>query len=292
VLGRVGNEQAVVPSSEGGVRGGGIDFKVSGKEILEPGWRNVYMKEEKTDAPKDEKENAEERTLPNFVKGESGPHTPTPTEKQTTPPPYYTEASLLRAMETAGKFVDDEELRAALKENGIGRPSSRAGIIETLFKRHYIRRERKRLVATPTGIQLIDTIKEELLKSCELTGIWEKKLRDIEHQTYDAAQFVNELKQQITIIVNDVLRDNTPRHIIATDDAAAAAKKPTAAKKTGSKTKKAPTDATASPKPNNNITVGAPCPLCGKGTIIRGRTAYGCSRWNDPTNPCNWRTPL
>ena len=250
------------------------------------------MKEEKTDVPKEEKENAEERTLPNFVKGESGPHTPTLTEKQTTPPPYYTEASLLRAMETAGKFVDDEELRAALKENGIGRPSSRAGIIETLFKRHYIRRERKRLVATPTGIQLIDTIKEELLKSCELTGIWEKKLRDIEHQTYDAAQFVNELKQQITIIVNDVLRDNTPRHIIATDDAAAAAKKPTAAKKTGSKTKKAPTDATASPKPNNNITVGAPCPLCGKGTIIRGRTAYGCSRWNDPTNPCNWRTPL
>ena len=284
------NEQAVVPSSGGGVRGGGIDFKVSGKEILESGWRNVYMKEEKTDVPKEEKENAEERTLPNFVKGESGPHTPTLTEKQTTPPPYYTEASLLRAMETAGKFVDDEELRAALKENGIGRPSSRAGIIETLFKRHYIRRERRRLVATPTGIQLIDTIKEELLKSCELTGIWEKKLRDIEHQTYDAAQFVNELKQQITIIVNDVLRDNTPRHIIATDDAAA--KKPTAVKKTGSKTKKAPTDATASPKPNNNITVGAPCPLCGKGTIIRGRTAYGCSRWNDPTNPCNWRTPL
>ena len=116
-------------------------------------------------------------------------------------------------METAGKFVEDEELRAALKENGIGRPSSRAGIIETLFKRHYIRRERKRLVATPTGIELIDLIKEELLKSCELTGIWEKKLRDIEHKTYDPAQFINELKQQITDIVNQVLTDNTNRRI-------------------------------------------------------------------------------
>jgi DNA topoisomerase-3 len=131
----------------------------------------------------------------------------------TTPPPYYTEATLLRAMETAGKFVEDEELRAALKENGIGRPSSRAGIIETLFKRHYIRRERKRLVATPTGIELIDLIKEELLKSCELTGIWEKKLRDIEHKTYDPAQFINELKQQITEIVRQVLADNENRRI-------------------------------------------------------------------------------
>ena len=147
------------------------------------------------------------------MKGESGPHTPTLTEKQTTPPPYYTEATLLRAMETAGKFVDDEELRAALKENGIGRPSSRASIIETLFKRHYIRRERKRLVATPTGIELIDLIKEELLKSCELTGIWEKKLRDIEHCKYDPAQFIQELKQQITEIVNQVLADNTNRRI-------------------------------------------------------------------------------
>jgi DNA topoisomerase-3 len=116
-------------------------------------------------------------------------------------------------METAGKFVEDEELRAALKENGIGRPSSRAGIIETLFKRHYIRRERKRLVATPTGIELIGLIREELLKSCELTGIWEKKLRDIEHQKYDPQQFIDELKEQITAIVNDVLRDNSNRRI-------------------------------------------------------------------------------
>ena len=185
-----------------------IEFKVSGKEILEPGWRDVYAKNQNEDDDADEKTTDEERTLPTFVKGESGEHIPTLTEKQTTPPKHYTEATLLRAMETAGKFVNDEELRAALKENGIGRPSSRASIIETLFKRKYIQRNRKRIVATSLGIQLIDIIKEKLLTSCELTGIWEKKLRDIEHQKYDAAQFVNELKIQINQIVNDVLRDN------------------------------------------------------------------------------------
>ena len=186
-----------------------IEFKVSGKEILEPGWRDVYAKNQNEDDDADEKTTDEERTLPTFVQGESGEHIPTLTEKQTTPPKHYTEATLLRAMETAGKFVNDEELRAALKENGIGRPSSRASIIETLFKRKYIQRNRKRIVATPLGIQLIDIIKEKLLTSCELTGIWEKKLRDIEHQKYDAAQFVNELKIQINQIVNDVLRDNS-----------------------------------------------------------------------------------
>jgi DNA topoisomerase-3 len=160
-----------------------------------------------------EKNADEERTLPTFVKGESGEHTPTLTEKMTTPPPYYNEASLLRAMETAGKFVEDETLRAAMKENGIGRPSSRAGIIETLFKRHYIKRERKRLVATPTGIELIDLIREDLLKSCELTGIWEKKLRDIEAKKYDAQQFINELKAQVTTIVHDVMADPTNRRV-------------------------------------------------------------------------------
>ena len=198
----------------------GIEFKVTGKEILDPGWRVVREKQvgnnenaESTDGTDNAEKNDEERTLPTFEKGESGPHTPTLTEKMTTPPPYYNEASLLRAMETAGKFVEDETLRAAMKENGIGRPSSRASIIETLFKRHYIRRERKRLVATPTGIELIDLIREELLKSCELTGIWEKKLRDIEHQKYDALQFINELKTQVTEIVNDVMRDPTNRRV-------------------------------------------------------------------------------
>ena len=219
-----------------------VEFKVSGKEILEPGWRTIYAQQQ-TSTPQpnnpqpssseDDDKRDEERTLPTFVKGESGPHTPTLTEKWTTPPKYYTEATLLRAMETAGKFVDDETLRAALKENGIGRPSSRAGIIETLFKRHYIRRERKNLIATATGIELIDIIHEELLKSCELTGIWEKKLRDIEHKKYEAADFINELKQQVTEIVYDVLRDNSNRRVTITtdEDLKKAKKKKTAAPK-------------------------------------------------------------
>ena len=203
-----------------------VEFKVTGKEILDPGWRVVRGKKsenpdnsEASENPESSEKSDEERTLPTFVKGESGEHTPTLTEKMTTPPPYYSEATLLRAMETAGKFVEDETLRAAMKENGIGRPSSRAGIIETLFKRHYIKRDRKRLVATPTGIELIDLIHEELLKSCELTGIWEKKLRDIEHKTYDPAQFIAELKQQVTDIVNDVMRDPTNRRITVLTDA-------------------------------------------------------------------------
>ncbi|MBP3768455.1 MAG: DNA topoisomerase 3 [Prevotella sp.] len=185
-----------------------VEFKATGKEILDPGWRVVVA------APEAPSSAPEETThLPHFTKGESGPHKPTLTEKMTTPPPYYSEATLLRAMETAGKFVEDEELRAAMKENGIGRPSSRASIIETLFKRHYIRRERKRLVATETGIELIDLIREDLLKSCELTGIWEKKLRDIEHRKYDAQQFIDELKAQVTAIVNEVMTDPSNRRI-------------------------------------------------------------------------------
>lgn len=264
-----------------------VEFKVSGKEILSPGWRQVYMRDTQTattqrnaddaDDTDESKKGDEERTLPSFVKGESGPHTPTLTEKLTTPPKYYTEATLLRAMETAGKFVDDETLRAALKENGIGRPSSRAGIIETLFKRRYIRRERKNLVATATGIELIDTIHEELLKSCELTGIWEKKLRDIEHKKYDPAQFINELKQQITEIVNDVLRDNSNRHVTITTDEDLKKKRP-AKRRTATKG-----SGTADPL------VGTPCPQCGQGTIIKGHTAYGCSRWREG---CTYRKPF
>jgi len=195
-----------------------VEFKVTGKTILEPGWRAVYAKDKQGEVDEEEaKKREEERTLPIFQKGESGPHAPTLTEKQTTPPPYYTEASLLRAMETAGKLVDDEELRAALKENGIGRPSTRAAIIETLFKRHYIRRERKRLLATPTGIELIDLIREDLLKSAELTGIWEKKLRDIERDKTDyqrdALEFIDGLKQQVTDIVHQVLTDSSNRRV-------------------------------------------------------------------------------
>ena len=286
-----------------------VEFKVSGKEILQPGWRTIYAQQQ-TSTPQpinpqpsssdDDDKRDEERTLPTFVKGESGPHTPTLTEKWTTPPKYYTEATLLRAMETAGKFVDDETLRAALKENGIGRPSSRAGIIETLFKRHYIRRERKNLIATATGIELIDIIHEELLKSCELTGIWEKKLRDIEHKKYEAADFINELKQQVTEIVYDVLRDNSNRRVTITtdEDLKKAKKKKTAApKKTAAKsaatsstasTKNAaasPQPATSEPSADDSI-IGTTCPVCGKGTIIKGKTAYGCSNWK---NGCTYR---
>jgi DNA topoisomerase-3 len=269
-----------------------VEFRVSGKEILDPGWRAVYAKEEKTLDEDDAKKAEEERTLPTFVKGESGPHTPTLTEKWTVPPKYYTEATLLRAMETAGKFVDDEELRAALKENGIGRPSSRAGIIETLFKRHYIRRERKNLLATPTGIELIDTIHEELLKSCELTGIWEKKLRDIEHKKYDPAQFINELKEQITEIVNDVLRDNSNRHVtIMSDDELKkkAPKKVATPRKKPTTVKQKPQKTTSEPLPANDSIIGKICPVCGKGTIIKGKTAYGCSNWK---NGCKFRIPF
>ena len=291
-----------------------VEFKVSGKEILEPGWRTIYAQQPshpnnpstpqpnnpQPSSSEDDDKQDEERTLPTFVKGESGPHTPTLTEKWTTPPKYYTEATLLRAMETAGKFVDDETLRAALKENGIGRPSSRAGIIETLFKRHYIRRERKNLIATATGIELIDIIHEELLKSCELTGIWEKKLRDIEHKKYEAADFINELKQQVTEIVYDVLRDNSNRRVTITtdEDLKKAKKKKTAApKKAAAKsaatsstasTKNAaasPQPATSEPSADDNI-IGTTCPVCGKGTIIKGKTAYGCSNWK---NGCTYR---
>lgn len=190
-----------------------IEFKASGKEILVQGWHVCYAKEQGQDNSEELKDKTEEALLPTFVKGESGSHSPTLTEKQTIPPKHYTEASLLRAMETAGKLVDDDTLRAALKENGIGRPSSRAGIIETLFKRHYIRRKKKNLEATETGMALIDTIQEKLLTSAELTGIWEKKLRDIEARKYDAATFINELKEQINTIVCEVLADNSNRKI-------------------------------------------------------------------------------
>jgi len=270
-----------------------IEIKATGKEILEPGWKKVYENNVQTNNNDDEKNNnEEERTLPTFTKGESGPHTPTLTEKMTTPPKFYTEATLLRAMETAGKFVEDEELRAALKENGIGRPSSRAGIIETLFKRHYIRRERKNLVATPTGIELINIIKEELLKSCELTGIWEKKLRDIEHHKYDPAQFIDELKEQIQNIVHDVLTDNSNRHVTTIEETP---KKQ--AKETSKRTRKVSKDKDKTSKkdiskdalPADDSVIGKTCPLCGKGKIIKGKTAYGCSNY---ASGCNFRIPF
>lgn len=183
----------------------GVKFKATGKVITEQGWRVIFAQEPRDDKEKEDKE----KILPPFVKGESGTHTPGLAEKWTTPPKPYTEATLLRAMETAGKFVENEELREAMKENGIGRPSTRAAIIETLYKRNYIRKEKKNVLATSTGIELINLIRNELLKSAELTGQWEKKLRDIEKQQYDAKKFIDELKTMLTDIVNDVLGDNS-----------------------------------------------------------------------------------
>ena len=211
-------------------KAGEVDFKVTGRQILKMGWREIFAKEKLEDEPQEE-----QKSLPAFVKGESGPHQPQLQEKTTTPPKYYTEATLLRAMETAGKTVDDEELRDAMKENGIGRPSTRAAIIEKLFQRKYIVREKKNIKATELGINLIQTIISPLLKSAELTGRWEKKLREIERGSFTAQQFLDELKQMTTEVVREVKADKA----------------------------------------------GMRCPICGKGTIIRGRTRYGCSRWRE-----------
>ena len=214
-----------------------VPFKVTGREILEQGWREVFAKDT-TSEPSDSSEPSEQKALPSFRKGESGPHEPQLQEKTTTPPKYYTEATLLRAMETAGKTVDNEELRDAMKENGIGRPSTRAAIIEKLFQRKYIVREKKNIKATEVGINLIHTIISPLLKSAELTGLWEKKLREIERGDFGAQQFLDELKQMTSEVVHEVKSDKS----------------------------------------------GMRCPVCGKGTIIRGRTRYGCSRWREGCN--------
>ena len=256
-----------------------VEFKVTGKQILDPGWRVIFGKDQQEET----KDGDEERVLPVFNIGESGPHVPDLNEKWTQPPKPYTEATLLRAMETAGKLVDNDELRDALKENGIGRPSTRAAIIETLFKRHYIRKERKNLIATPTGVELIQLIREDLLKSAELTGIWEKKLREIERRSYDAATFLNELKQMVAEIVNSVLSDNTNRRVtIMPEETPAKAIEKAVARKKAAKKKAAAT-------PQGDAIIGTPCPLCGKGTIIKGKTAYGCSEWK---NGCTYRKPF
>ena len=291
-----------------------IEFKTTGKQILEPGWRVIFgTPGAQSQEEKDPGE--EENVLPAFVKGESGPHVPDLYEKWTQPPRPYTEATLLRAMETAGKLVDNDELRDALKENGIGRPSTRAAIIETLFKRNYIRKEKKNLIATPTGVELIQIIHEELLKSAELTGIWDKKLREIEKKTYNAAQFLEELKQMVSEVVMSVLSDNSNRHITivqavqeatAGDKSGKAAKEKDASKpkrqskprKKAAETKPATpvagasqtgniqADAAQTGAPQTDSVEGQACPLCGKGTIIKGKTAYGCSEWK---NGCTFR---
>lgn len=260
-----------------------IEFKATGKQILSPGWRIVFGKEE-------ENSDENESTLPAFTKGETGPHTPSLAEKWTQPPKLYTEATLLRAMETAGKLVEDEELRDALKENGIGRPSTRAAIIETLFKRHYIRKERKNLIATQTGIELIGTIRDELLKSAELTGIWENKLRKIERNEYRAADFLEELKKMVGEIVLHVLSDNSGRITAATppvEPPKKEAKKKAAAPAKPRKKKATKGDEAQAPAPTDKQPLI--CPLCHKGEVIQGKAAYGCSRWREG---CGFRLPF
>lgn len=259
------------------------EFKATGKVILDPGWKVVFDKSAQDD---EDKKDDEEKVLPTFVKGESGPHTPDLAEKWTQAPKPYTEATLLRAMETAGKMVDNDELRDALKENGIGRPSTRAAIIETLFKRRYIIKEKKNLIATPTGIELIALIHEESLKSAELTGTWEKKLREIEHHSYNAKQFLDELKVMVSDIVQSVIRDNTNRRVSVTE-VLEKTKKKSDKSKTSRQTKKKETVAD-SPKVDDSI-IGTVCPLCKKGTLLKGRTAYGCSEY---VNGCTYRVPF
>ena len=276
----------VTPYAEDGKK---ILFRTSGRVIADEGWKVVYRKtavKENEDEAIDD--NSSSSSLPIFSKGEHGPHVPSLAEKWTQPPKPYTEATLLRAMETAGKFVDNDELRDAMKENGIGRPSTRAAIIETLFRRHYIRKERKTLVATPTGVELIELIREELLKSPELTGIWEKKLRDIEHRTYNPGLFIRELKEQIQAIVCQVLSDNSNRRVtvIAPEEDKKQKKK---AVKPAKVPRQAKVSAKSAPQASSSPVVGSVCPLCGKGTVIKGKTAYGCSNW---ASGCSYRVPF
>ena len=260
---------------------GKVDFKVTGKQILKPGWRVVFGAEQKDP---DAEPTEEEGVLPDFTKGETGPHKPLLKETWTTPPKPYTEATLLRAMETAGKLVDNDDLRDALKENGIGRPSTRAAIIETLFKRNYIRKERKNLFPTATGKELIGTIHEELLKSAELTGLWEKKLRQIERGTYEAKTFLDELKQMVHQVVINVLSDQSTRTSPieeAATEPPKEEKKEKKPRKPRAKKEEAPKEKAVPQQPAKPV-----CPICKKGNILRGKTAYGCSEYK---NGCTFR---
>lgn len=264
-----------------------VEFKVTGKQILDPGWRVVFEKQSANNSADDENNNKdEENILPDFIKGENGPHEPSLNEKWTTPPKYYTEATLLRAMETAGKLVDNEELRDALKENGIGRPSTRAAIIETLFKRNYIRKEKKNLFATITGVQLIQTIQEELLKSAELTGIWENKLRQIERSQYDTRIFIDELKQMLIQVVTNV-RNDWSQKSIEIEEVKEPEKKPE--KKSSPRKKKEDTGEKKAKASAKKTDKEVTCPLCKKGKLLKGKAAYGCSEWKAG---CTYRLPF
>jgi DNA topoisomerase-3 len=234
-----------------------VEFKTTGKQILEPGWRAVYSKEAITD---DEQQN-DTQLLPEFKKGETGPHEAFLAEGKTSAPKFYTEATLLRAMETAGKQIDDEELRDLMKDNGIGRPSTRAAIIETLFRRNYIRRERKNIVPTSTGMELIGVISNELLKSAEMTGNWEFKLRQIEKGQYEAEAFLQEMKLMVSDLVTQVRNESNKRIAIATVDSEVKKEK----------------------------TATVTCPKCKTGDMLKGKTAFGCSNFK---NGCDFKVPF
>ncbi|MGM9846010.1 MAG: DNA topoisomerase 3 [Muribaculaceae bacterium] len=256
-----------------------VDFRATGKVITAPGWRALYAgSDDAKDATESESGAADTAgILPQFTKGESGPHTPSLAKKTTQPPKYYTEGTLLRAMESAGKTVDDEELREAMKENGIGRPSTRSAIIETLFKRKYIYRERKNIMASQAGIDLIALISEDLLKSAKLTGIWENRLRRIERGDYSPAEFIDGIKAMISSIVLNVMRDNSDRRIIVDQSSDDDAKSPAAKAKKGSRAAAKSTAGTRAPRIRSIAEI--PCPICGEGHLLKGRSAYGCSRY-------------
>lgn len=258
------------------------EFKAVGKVIENAGWRSLFSGDSAESSGDDE------RIMPAFTVGESGPHKPSLQKKTTQPPKYYTEGTLLRAMESAGKTVDDEELREAMKENGIGRPSTRAAIIETLFKRRYIYRERKNIMASQAGIDLIATIQDELLKSAKLTGIWENKLRRIERGDYQASEFIGELKELINTIVINVLSDNSSHRIAISEDKAEETDNKKKRRKTSDSAKSSKTGTTRRKKKVESLDQIV-CPLCKKGHIIKGRTAYGCSRYADG---CACRLPF
>ena len=250
-----------------------VQFKTTGKEILEEGWRVLYPKPKKnSNAAKEKKGKKEEEVvLPTFKEGETGNHEPSLIQKMTQPPKFYTEGTLLRGMETAGKQIDDDELRELMKANGIGRPSTRANIIETLFRREYIKRKRKQIHATEMGIKLIGTVHNDLLKSAELTGQWEKQLRDIATGEFSAQQFIYEMKTMVANLVKEVQSDNTTRRI-AVD---------TPQNQPFAKNKTQPS------KPKNFSK--STCPKCQQGRILKGKTAHGCSRWKEG---CDFRLPF
>ena len=258
---------------------GQVEFKATGKQILEAGWKEIYANDKSDKNEEGEGGGDEEKVMANFVLGETGPHKPFVHQGKTTPPKAFTEATLLRAMETAGKQVEDEEMRELLKDNGIGRPSTRANIIETLFRRKYIERKKKNIFATQTGMDLIDCIKSELLKSAELTGNWERKLRLIEKGEYQLETFKLELIEMVTDITKEV-KSNSYRAIFIAPN-----KEPEKEKTEKVEKEKKPKDV----KVKEEISIESlKCPKCNEYLLKKGNSAYGCSNFK----ACGFKIPF